>query len=401
MTPARKIDPPGWMTAPSATAVLGAIARAGGTARFVGGCVRDALLGRKVIDVDIATDLAPQAVMAALNAADLKAVPTGIAHGTVTAVADHRPYEITTLRRDVETFGRHARVEFTDDWAADAARRDFTINALYADADGTIYDPTGGLADLEQRKVRFVGEPAQRIEEDALRILRFFRFHAHYGKGEPDMAGLDACAAAAAKIDNLSAERIAQEMRKLLKADTAPQTVWLMATRGILTHVSPLLTRFGRLERLVAIERELGEAEPMRRFAALLPTEAEAALALAERLKLSVKERERLVAMTDLPTPPVTARIERYRRGAEGFRDAVLLAGADGAPWRELLDDVAGWTPPTFPLRGADLVKLGLEPGPAVGELLERLEREWIAGDFKPGRTGMLARAKEAIAQLK
>ncbi|WP_119420511.1 CCA tRNA nucleotidyltransferase [Desertibaculum subflavum] len=401
MTPARKIAPPDWMTAPAAGAVLGALARAGGAARFVGGCVRDAVIGRNVTDVDIATDLAPESVMTALKQAGLKAVPTGMAHGTVTAVSEHRPYEITTLRRDVETDGRHARVEFTDDWAADAARRDFTMNALYADADGTVYDPTGGLADLAAHRVRFVGAPAQRIEEDALRILRFFRFHAHYGQGEPDMAGLDACAAAAARIAGLSAERVAQEMRKLLKAEAAPQTVWLMSARGILAPVSPALTRFERLDRLVAIERELGEAEPMRRLAALLPTDEAAALALAERLRLSVKERERLAAMTHLPSPPIAARVERYRRGAEGFRDAVLLAGADGADWRAALDAAGSWRPPAFPLRGADLLKLGLAPGPAVGELLQRLEREWIAGGFRPGKAGLLARAREAAAQVK
>jgi poly(A) polymerase len=401
VTPARKIAPPDWMTATPASAVLGALQRAGGIARFVGGCVRDALIGRKVTDVDIATDLAPEAVVAALEQAQLKAVPTGIAHGTVTAVADHRPYEITTLRRDVETYGRRAKVAFTDDWAADAARRDFTMNALYADADGTIYDPTSGLDDLGERRVRFVGEPAQRIEEDALRILRFFRFHAHYGNGAPDAAGLDACSAAAAKIAGLSAERIAQEIRKLLKADAAPPTVRLMAARGVLAQVSPALTDFDRLERLAAIERELGEAEPMRRLAALLPTDETAALTLAERLKLPVKERDRLVAMTRLPPVPIAARIERYHRGAESFRDAVLLAGADGADWRAALAAVAGWIPRAFPLRGADLVKLGLPPGRAVGELLARLERDWIGEGFKPSRASLLTRAKRAVAEAK
>lgn len=389
MTPAGRIAPQAWMA--EAGPLLAAIARAGGRARFVGGCVRDAVAGRAVADVDVATDLTPEVVQDALYGADIKALPTGIAHGTVTAIVDRRPFEVTTLRRDVETDGRHAKVAFTDDWAEDAMRRDFTMNALYADADGTLYDPTGGLPDLAAGRVRFVGDAAARIAEDALRILRFFRFHARFGKGEPDPAGLDACAAAAPTIGRLSAERVAQEMRKLLVADAAPQTLWLMAVRGILTQVSPSLGDLDRLERLVAIERELRTADAVRRLSALLPASTKAAIALADRLKLSGRERDRLIGMATPLGQPIAARIELYRRGPEGFRDAVLLAGANGADWRAALAAVDGWPVPSLPVRGADLLASGLMPGPALGRRLAEIEQRWIDSGFTLDRETLLA----------
>lgn len=376
MTPAGRIAPQAWMA--EADPLMAAIGKAGGQARFVGGCVRDAVAGRAVADVDIATDLTPEAVQDALYSAGIKALPTGIAHGTITAIMDRRPFEVTTLRRDVETDGRHAKVAFTDDWLEDAKRRDFTMNALYADADGTLYDPTGGLADLAAGRVRFVGDAAARIAEDALRILRFFRFHARFGKGEPDRAGLDAAAAAASAIGRLSAERVAQEMRKLLIADAAPQTLWLMAVRGILVHVSPDLGDLDRLERLVAIERELRTADAVRRLSALLPRSTKTAIALADRLKLSGRERDRLIGMAAPVGQPIAARVELYRRGPEGFRDAVLLAGADGADWRAALAAVEGWPVPSLPVRGADLLASGLLPGPALGRRLAEIEQRWI-----------------------
>jgi len=389
VTPAGRIDPPAWMAA--AAPLLAALAGAGGRARFVGGCVRDAVAGRAVADVDIATDLTPGRVRDVLYAAGIKALPTGIAHGTITAIVEHRPFEVTTLRRDVETDGRHATVAFTDDWAEDAMRRDFTMNALYADPDGTLYDPAGGLADLAAGRVRFVGDAATRIAEDALRILRFFRFHARFGKGEPDAAGLDACAAAAAAIDRLSSERIAQEMRKLLVTDAAPQTLWLMAVRGILAHVSPDLGDLDRLERLVQIEREIGDADAVRRLAALLPKATRAAVQLSDRLKLSTRERDRLIALANPIARPIAARVELYRRGPGGFRDAVLLAGADGADWHAALAAVEGWTVPTLPVRGADLLAAGLVPGPALGRRLAEIEQRWIDSGFTLDRAALLA----------
>ncbi len=389
MTPAGRIDPPAWMT--EAAPLLAAIAGAGGCARFVGGCVRDSVIGHAVADVDLATDLTPEAVQDALYAAGIKALPTGIAHGTITAILDRRPFEVTTLRRDMETDGRRATVAFTDDWAEDACRRDFTMNALYADADGTLYDPTGGLPDLAARRVRFVGDAALRIVEDALRILRFFRFHARFGRGEPDGAGLAACTAAAAAIETLSAERVAQEMRKLVVAEGAAATLHLMARRGILAHVSRELTDLPRLERLVAIESELREADAVRRLAALLPRNTRAAVALADRLKLSNRERDRLIALARPITRPIAARVERYRRGPEGFRDAVLMAGADGAEWRSALSAVQGWKVPDLPVRGADLLAAGLMPGPALGRRLAEIEQRWIESDFSLDREALLA----------
>lgn len=389
MTPAGRLTPQAWMA--EADPLLAAIEKTGGRARFVGGCVRDAVAGRAVADVDIATDLAPEAVQDALYGAGIKALPTGIAHGTITAIIDRRPFEVTTLRRDVETDGRHAKVAFTDDWAEDAMRRDFTMNALYADADGTLYDPTGGLADLAAGRVRFVGDAAARITEDALRILRFFRFHARFGKGEPDRAGLEACAAAASAIGRLSAERVAQEMRKLAVANAAPQTLWLMAVRGILAHVSPNLGDLDRLERLVAIERELDVPDAVRRLAALLPGTVKASVALADRLKLSARERDRLIGMATPIGQPIAARVELYRRGQEGFRDAVLLAGANGADWRAALAAVEGWPVPSLPVRGADLLAAGLVPGPDLGRRLAEIEQRWIDSGFTLGREALLA----------
>jgi poly(A) polymerase len=407
MQPAGRIDPPAGMTAPETRAVVSALSAEAAEVRFVGGCVRDALLGRDSQDIDLATTDAPDRVMELLARAGLRALPTGIAHGTVTALSGGRHYEVTTLRRDVETYGRHAKVAFTDDWAEDAARRDFTMNALYADIDGTLYDPTGGRSDLAAGRVRFVGNAALRIREDALRILRFFRFHARYGNGAPDAEGLAASAAAAPMLDNLSGERIAGEMLKLLRAAAAPQVLRVMADAGVLAHVVPDAVGFDRLQRLVALESAHHAADSVRRLASILPLDVDGARRLAERLRLSNAERDRLLAAV-APPPGLSAGMDAaaarraiHRLGAERFRDLALLAWAQDPAaerWRDHLALADTWNPPVFPIKGEDVLALGLASGPRVGQLLDTVTRWWEEGDFRADRAGCLEKLRELAA---
>src|SRR5437588_6868011 len=285
------------MVAPPTRAVIGALADAGIAARFVGGCVRDALLGRAIADIDIATPARPEEVIAALEKAGIKPVPTGIEHGTITAVVstpEPRHFEITTLRRDVETYGRRARVAFNADWAEDAARRDFTINAIYLDPNGTLHDPVGGIADLEAHRVRFVGDPAQRIAEDVLRVLRYYRFEARFGTGTGDAAARAACRAAVPQLPNLSAERVAQELIRLLAVPDPLPALRMMAEDGVLAAIAPEATRLDRLQRLLALEPM---PDPLRRLAGLIEIDAAGATALADRLRLSNEQRDRLVGL--------------------------------------------------------------------------------------------------------
>jgi poly(A) polymerase len=420
MQPSDRLDPQPWMTAPETVAVMAALAAAGGEARFVGGCVRDALLGRKVRDVDIATHEPPERVLNLLARAGIKAIPTGIKHGTVTAVVGARHFEITTLRRDVETYGRHAKVEYTDDWQVDASRRDFTMNALFCGADGSIYDPFGGVADLRAQRVRFVGEPEARIREDVLRLLRFFRFHAHYGKPPPDAAALAACRSLASLLPTLSGERICAETLELLSAQQPADVVDLMGETGVLAHFLPEATRNERLRALVAIEgsapRDLvPRVDPLRRLAALLEGSDAGALAVATRLRFSNAERDRLIGLAgDLePSPDLDAPARRrliYRLGPARYRDRALIAwatavtgGATMDPqvteaWIAVLKSAAEGAVPRFPLKGRDAVKLGVPPGPAVGRLMAKLEDWWIAGDFQADREACMAMLKELSA---
>ncbi len=420
MQPSDRLDPQPWMTAPETVAVMTALLAAGGEARFVGGCVRDALLGRKVRDVDIATHEPPERVMNLLARAGIKAIPTGIKHGTVTAVSGAKHFEITTLRRDVETYGRRAKVEYTDDWQADAARRDFTMNALFCGADGTIYDPFGGLADLRAQRVRFVGDPEARIREDVLRLLRFFRFHAHYGKQPPDAAALAACRSLAHLLPTLSGERICGETLKLLSAPQPADVIDLMGETGVLAHFLPEATRSDRLRALVAIEgsapRDLvPRADPLRRLAALLDGSEASALAVATRLRFSNTERDRLLGLAGdpEPSPALDAPARRrliYRLGPARYRDRALIAwaaavagGATTDPrvteaWIDVLKSGAEWPAPRFPVKGRDAVMLGVAPGPAVGRLMATLEDWWIAGDFQANREACLAELRERTA---
>jgi poly(A) polymerase len=405
-----RLEPQDWMNAPGTAAVLDALARAGAEARFVGGCVRDSLIGRAVKDIDIATDAVPERVIEALEAAGIKAVPTGIGHGTVTAVSRGKPFEITTLRRDVETFGRHARVAFTDDWHADAARRDFTINAMFLARDGALYDPFGGERDLRAGRVRFVGDPRSRIEEDVLRLLRFFRFHAHYGKDPLDAEGLAACRAMAPRLAGLSAERVWSELGKLLAAAAPGNVLRVMHGEGILGVVLPEASALDRLDRLVALETAQStrwpgvvSADPVRRLGALLVVDGAGADGVARRLRASNAERERLVAIAaSIEAPPDlrddrAARRVRYRMSALSFLDAVLVlwaADEAGSSREEALAVAAGWTPPALPIAGRDASALGVPSGPRIGVLLRAVEDWWIGQDFRPGRKECLARLR-------
>lgn len=350
----------------------------GGGARYVGGAVRDTLLGLPVSDVDIATPLDPHTVMARLKTAGIKAVPTGIAHGTVTAILPDGPIEVTTLRHDVETDGRRAKVAFTADWQADAARRDFTMNALYADpASGAIFDYFAGLDDLKAGRVRFIGDPLQRIAEDHLRILRFFRFHARFGDA-PDAAGLDACTARANDLMALSRERIAAELLKLLVAQGAVETLALMVARGILKPVLPEASNIERLAHVAATETEAGLApNPIRRLAALLPDNPALGEAVGARLKLSNVDRKRLASALspELADPQPLA----YRLGTEGALDRWLLHAPDAAGGAQR---IAAWPLPRFPLTGGAIVARGIAKGPEVARLLRAVEDQWIAEGF-------------------
>ncbi|HVI99291.1 MAG TPA: CCA tRNA nucleotidyltransferase [Sphingomonas sp.] len=356
-----------------------ALGASAGETRVVGGAVRDTLLGIDVADVDLATRHPPQEVLDRLRKAGIKAVPTGLAHGTITAVLDDGPVEVTTLRRDVSTDGRHAIIDYTDDWREDAARRDFTINALYADPlTGELFDYFGGLDDLAARRVRFIGDPLQRIAEDHLRILRYFRFHARFGDA-PDAEGLDACTARANDLMALSRERIAMELRKLLVASSAVPVVRLMLARGIFAPIVPEIDDAGadRLARLADAEAAAGIApDPIRRLAALLP--APTADAVAARLKLSNAERKRIGAAL-APIDEATSEALAYRRGTPGAVDALLLAGNSDEAAR-----IAGWAPPRLPIGGGTLVARGVKAGPDVARLLQQIERQWIAEGFPP-----------------
>ncbi|HTV45865.1 MAG TPA: CCA tRNA nucleotidyltransferase [Stellaceae bacterium] len=408
-----RITLPPWIGEPATQAVIAAFAAAGVEMRFVGGAVRDALLGRALplpaarIDIDIATPAEPHAVIALLERRGIKTVPTGLTHGTVTAVVPPRQFEITTLRRDVETFGRHARVAFDADWAADAARRDFTINAIFLAPDGVVYDPVGGLADLRAGRLRFVGDPATRIAEDVLRLLRYYRFAARFGSAAGDPQARAACRAAAHLLPGLSGERVAAELFRLLGAPDPGNALQMMAEDGVLAVVLPMpqACRLDRLRRLIAIEPA---PDPLRRLAALIDADDRGAVALAERLRLSNACRERLRGLVnadddpDLLGDPAGWRRVLYRRGAGRFRDRVLLLAAaeriDAGAVAPRLALADRWVPPAFPLGGNDVLALGIPPGPRVGALLDAIERWWAAGDFAAGRDACLAHLAELAA---
>jgi poly(A) polymerase len=404
----RRIVPQPWMVEPATMAVLRALAEGGAEARFVGGSVRDALLGRPVGDIDIATPALPERVIELLERSGIKVVPTGLAHGTVTAITGTPPrhFEITTLRRDVETYGRRARVAFDADWAADAARRDFTINAIFLAPDGTIHDPVGGLTDLRARRIRFVGDPATRIAEDVLRVLRYYRFEARFGAGHGDSQARAACRAAAHLLPKLSAERIAQELIRLLETPDPIPALRMMQEDGVLEVFLPEARRRDRLRQMIAIEPE---PDPLRRLAALIEVDASGAERVAERLRFSNAWRDRMLGLAspwglDPRGDDRTQRRALYKRGAERYRDLALLLAAEGAMYGERLAELLAiardWSPPTFPLTGHDVTALGILPGERVGRLLDAVRDWWEAGDFAAGRAQCLARLRELAATL-
>lgn len=348
-------------------------------ARLVGGAVRDALAGLAVHDIDLATPRAPEAVLAALREAGLKAVPTGIAHGTVTAVVDHRGVEITTLRRDVATDGRHAVVAFTDDWREDAARRDFTINAMSMAADGQVFDYFDGIADLRAGRLRFVGDPALRIAEDYLRILRFFRFWARFATQPPDAATRAALRAGIPGLAQLSVERVWSELSRLLAMPDPVPAIRLMDELGVLGAIMPEGAAPARLARLVAAG---GPADPLLRLAALLTGDA---AGFAARLRLSSFEQEKLIALAGLPSPMPGLDDDALRRMlADTPADILIgrawLAGAADPGWDQIRRRIAALPRPRFPLEGRDALALGVPPGPRIGALLREVRHWWLAG---------------------
>jgi len=389
-----------WQARKGMRPLLAALDANKGATRYVGGCVRDTLLGLAVSDVDLATRLPPEEVMGRLEKAGIKAIPTGIAHGTVTAVIGGAPVEVTTLRRDVSTDGRRATIAYTDDWKEDAARRDFTINAFSADpGSGEVHDYFGGLADLEARRVRFIGDPLTRIAEDHLRILRFFRFHARFGKGEADAAALDACAARANDLMALSRERIADELLKLLGLPDPAPAVRLMVARGILRPVLPEIDESGveRLEALIRHETEAGvPPHPLRRFAALLPADPDVAASVAARLRLSKRAGKRLAAAAGRsPAGDADPLLLAYRLGAEGAVDRILLGGGDPGQTK-MLD---GWQRPRLRVGGGDLIAMGLKPGPIVARTLQAVEREWAEAGFPADAEAQRTLARRHVDQ--
>ncbi|ANM11616.1 MULTISPECIES: CCA tRNA nucleotidyltransferase [unclassified Rhizobium] len=408
-----------WFRDPALGRILALLNTDGGEGRVVGGAVRNSLMGLPVSDIDIAATLTPEIVMERAAAAGIKTVPTGLQHGTVTLVIDGKPFEVTTLRTDVETDGRHAKVAFSTDWKADAERRDLTINALYADAKGEVVDLVGGLADIEKRNIRFIGDAAKRIAEDHLRILRFFRFFAYYGSGRPDAEGLKACSAARSKLKALSAERVWSELRKLLSAGDPGRALLWMRQVAVLTEILPESEKWGidAIPSLISTEKALGwRPDPLLRLAAIVPPDAARLEALAARLKLANAEAATLKAWA--MAAPVnddmsSAAFERllYRNGAEGITTRLKLAlgvargkaeadfdeMARSARLTKLLDQAANWKKPQFPLNGGDVMSAGIASGPRVGELLAGLENQWVEENFISDRAALLARLQERV----
>ena len=380
--------------------------------RVVGGAVRNSLMGEAVSDTDLATTWAPEQVVARAKAAGIRSVPTGLDHGTVTLVIDGRGFEITTLRHDAETDGRRAKVSFGQDWQVDAERRDFTINALYANSDGAVIDLVGGLDDIATRTVRFIGDADARIAEDYLRVLRYFRFFAHYGTGRPDAAALKACARARDRLGKLSSERVWKELKTLLKARDPGRALLWMRQSGVLGAVLPETEKWGidSIGPLIATEVALDwDPDPMLRLMAMVPPDAERMRALSARLKMSRAEADRLVKWTEAPVVKPTLAITAldrllYRSGTEPLTDRIRLSLVSARSRTEsdpaALTDTAGhsrhlararsWVRPVFPVAGADLIARGTEPGPAMGAQLAALEARWVESNFSLDKTALL-----------
>jgi len=411
MTAPAHLGDAAWLRDSEVARLLAALDRDGEEARVVGGAVRNELLRLPVAEIDVATTAVPDEVVRRVKAANWKAVPTGIEHGTVTVVIQSHPFEVTTLREDVETFGRKARVTFGRDWRADAERRDFTINALSVSADGKVFDYVGGLDDIAARRVRFIGDPQQRIAEDYLRILRFFRFHAHFAEGEPDAAGLHACIRARAGLDTLSRERVRIELLKLFLAPRAAETLAVMSESGLLGPVLGGVPYLASFKKMTEIETELAaDADAVRRLGALAVMVHEDAERLSQRLRLFNAESERLLALESwwrvAPSAgEQAAHTLLYRLGPQSFADRVLLAwtranaGAADGVWRELATLPLRWTAPVFPLKSADFTRRGVRAGPALGAAMRAAKEAWIAADFPADRSAIGAIAERAARE--
>lgn len=411
-----------WLYWPQTQRLIEVFHQGGHEIRFVGGAVRDLLLGRPVHDVDVATPASPQQVMGLLEKAQIKVIPTGLSHGTVTALIDSVAFEITTLRADIKTYGRHAEVQFTRNWEEDAARRDFTLNALYCDATGKVYDYFDGLRDLHAHHVRFIGDPEQRIREDGLRILRFFRFSAYYSEGEVDLPGLEACYQCREMLDQLSGERIAQEMLKLMASDYAAAMLERMQEEQLTTslfgykiHPEPL-KNWPRVKLLADMESSvLPEQDTLLPLVLLCRGQAESAVGMAdfiiERWKLSNKQADLLRSLVRQPRLSKDSEENEQKRlirhyGAQTFMLMVLMSWAEmmadtqqqvqllSASYRSMLWLAEQWQPPVFPLKGSDLIAHGIKSGPELGNWLQKLEDWWEKEDYQPDRQALLERFK-------
>ena len=411
MTAAKQLGDVGWLKNSEVARLLAVLDRDGEEARVVGGAVRNELLRLPVEEIDVATTAVPEEVVRRVEAAGWKAVPTGIEHGTVTVVIHSHPFEVTTLREDVETFGRKAKVMFGRDWRADAERRDFTINALSASAGGQVFDYVGGLDDIGQRRVRFIGDPSERIAEDYLRILRFFRFHAHFAEGPPDAAGLAACIRGRDGLERLSRERVRMEVLKLFVAPGAAATVSVMSESGLLGPVLGGVAYLASFKRMAEIEALLAlDADAVRRLGALAVMVNEDAERLAQRLRLSNAESERLLALeswwrTDPAAAARAAHALLYRLGPQSFVDRVLVAwsradaAAPESAWRELARLPQRWTAPVFPLKSVDFTRRGVRAGPALGAAMRAAKEAWIAADFPADGAAVEAIAERAVRE--
>ncbi|MBT4888067.1 MAG: CCA tRNA nucleotidyltransferase [Rhodospirillales bacterium] len=421
LEPTGQIEPQDWMTDSDVQSIFNILEIAGFETRFVGGCVRDAIAKRKVNDVDIATTAKPNEAMRLLETAGIKVVPTGIEHGTITAVINSKSYEITTLREDVATDGRHAEVAFSNDWVVDAGRRDFTINAMSATRNGSVYDPFNGLSDLAYGKVIFIRKPSDRIAEDYLRILRFFRFHTSHGRPPISREALAACRLAAGNLKSLSGERVRDEMLKILSANNAPDTLILMNGEKVLKEVLPEASKFGDLRALnwlctTAMQLDGIEIDPIRNLAILLPADTTAITAkgIASRWRLSNAEKNRLINLTEFPEPdpmaPSAGHIRQlYKIGIDLFTDQCLMTwaretGDDAnlpkdrkAAWLALMEMITTWEKPTFPISGEDLMGLGIQEGPKLGALLDQARDWWIDNDCTPDRDACLKKLESFL----